>query len=247
MENNRVVPAYGRMWSGERSTFDLRPMGSIMTNPEKIPAFLGEGGEEKYRAILESLHGNRANAISNARKASIAILTSHLMGAPGSFEEFMKLPKDHQEQLRTTFGYLNPDTGVAYFRVLKAAGNPFPEILQANEENIAALLKSGGIVTEYFENNPLDTEVCDRLKFESGPLPHMFSQGSMTILILLLAIYGQKRLFEFLDWLQSDKITHLSTLTAVKILEEWGNVKDYPISWAEGLYGDDTVAVRSRR
>lgn len=224
------------MWAGSShrtSLYRLETSGRLLDTTSDR---LGEEGAETVRLILQSLFGD--DEVKLEQRVNAVVFAEAFIGNKVLFEELMKLPQDHQKALMRYFGGFDEDSAEAYFRVLRLAGNPKPEVLWSNATNLAQVIRpEGGIVSDYYEKHPLTQETLSRFKKETKLSDRPFSPNSLTILLLLQAVYGERTLISFLDRLHDEKV-HFSTLTSVKILENFDKTLTYPLAWAAEVYGE---------
>lgn len=225
------------MWAGSSRRVSLYRLERGDSLLESISERLGNDGHEKVRLIIQSLFGD--SEITLEQRVNATVFAEPFARNAKLFEELMRLPRDHQIALIRYFGGFDDDSAEAYFRVLRSAGSPKPEVLWANAGNLNQVLRpvGGGIVTDYYDRHPLTPDMFSRLKEETEFVDRPFSPHSLTILLLLQAIYGERTFIAFLDRLHDEK-AHFSTLTSVKILENWDKTLTQPLAWAAEIYGE---------
>lgn len=224
------------MWAGTNDSFKAEKFTASRLDEILMNASAVLGPDIAVKALQLATHMYGEGGPNSPQRAIIRtnLIASLTSTTPGLFEEFMSLSPEHAQILEGMIFSFDSDKLESYLRTQRSLGRPTPVIIDLDASNLDELTHSGGKMTEYFSENPLSSDLYKRLKSETGPTDNTFNPASLTILIMLLAQFGSETLLDFLDRLRSEQV-EISTLTAVRILEDWDNLSAFPIDWSAGL------------
>lgn len=157
----------------------------------------------------------------------------------GVFEEFLKLPNDHQSVIIQNKIFFKRTNLKTYLEILELAGSPKPVILDSGKIDLPRFFQElhkvmpiknfysysiptglQGLVSDEIYNLALDLR---RVDFDY--------HGSFTKTILLSRIYGEEIVSEIAEAAELAKVS-IKADNLFQLLKNWDNVKNEPIAWA---------------